>query len=100
GHRFVTHYKRLRDCGDSIIRLRDQVQPLGDKLAAVVWQVPSNFQCNPENGIDRLAEFCETLKLWPGVGHALELRHRSWFNDEVAAVLREHGVAVCMGDAP
>lgn len=100
GHRFVTHYKRLRDCGDSIIRLRDQVLPLGDKLAAVLWQVPSNFQCNKKDGIDRLAEFCQTLRLWPGVGHALELRHRSWFRDEVAAVLREHDVAVCMGDAP
>ena len=96
GHRFVTHYKRLRDCDESITRLRDQCAPLKEKLAAVVWQLPSNFQCN----IDRLREFCVSLQQWRDVGHALELRHRSWFCDDVAAVMREYGVAVCMGDAP
>lgn len=96
GHRFVTHYKRLRDCAESITRLRDQCAPLKEKLAAVVWQLPSNFQCN----LDRLREFCIDLKQWDSVGHALELRHRSWFHEEAAAVMREYGVAVCMGDAP
>lgn len=96
GHRFVTHYKRLKGCDESIIRLRDQAHPLREKLAAVVWQLPSNFQCN----VPRLEEFCEALRAWPGVGHALELRHKSWFTDEVAAVMGRYGVGVCMGDAP
>jgi uncharacterized protein YecE (DUF72 family) len=100
GHRFVTHYKRLRDCGDSIIRLRDQVAPLREKLAAVIWQLPSNFACREDGGLERLADFMHALKLWPAVKHALELRHRSWFTDAVAQVLREANVAVCMGDAP
>jgi hypothetical protein len=39
-HRFVTHYKRLRDCRDSIVRLCDQARHLGPKLAAVLWQLP------------------------------------------------------------
>ncbi|HEY5950984.1 MAG TPA: DUF72 domain-containing protein [Kofleriaceae bacterium] len=96
GHRFVSHYKRLRDCRDSIIRLRDQAQPLHEKLAAVVWQLPSNFQCS----IERLEDFMRSLEAWQGVRHALELRHRSWFVPEVAAILRANNVAVCMGDAP
>src|ERR1041385_723010 len=96
GHRFVTHYKRLRDCGESIIRLRDQVQPLREKLGAVVWQLPSNFSCN----LERLDDFMRALRLWPGVRHALELRHKSWFIDEVAQIMRSSNVAVCMGDAP
>jgi uncharacterized protein YecE (DUF72 family) len=95
GHRFVTHYKRLRDCGESILRLRDQSAPLGDKLAAVVWQLPSTFKLD----LGRLEEFCRALAAWP-IGHALELRHKSWFTDETAAVLRAHGVAVCLSDAP
>jgi uncharacterized protein YecE (DUF72 family) len=96
GHRFVTHYKRLRDCEDSVVRLRDQAAGLGDKLAAVVWQLPSNF------GIDlpRLAAFAGALKRWPTVVHSLELRHRSWFTPEVAALLREEAIAVCLSDAP
>jgi uncharacterized protein YecE (DUF72 family) len=95
GHRFVTHYKRLRDCADSVVRLRDQASHLGDKLAAVIWQLPSNF------GIDlaRLDDFLRALERW-NVRHALELRHASWFVDAVAERLRAAGVAVCLGDAP
>jgi uncharacterized protein YecE (DUF72 family) len=95
GHRFVTHYKRLRDCGDSVARLRDQAIALGDKLAAVVWQLPASFQRDDA----RLDDFLRTLETWC-VPHALELRHRSWFVPEVAARLRDENVAVCMGDAP
>jgi uncharacterized protein YecE (DUF72 family) len=96
GHRFVSHYKRLRDCRDSIIRLRDQVQPLKEKLAAVVWQLPSNFQCS----LERLEDFMRSLAAWRDVRHAIELRHKSWFVPEVAEVMRASNVAVCMGDAP
>jgi uncharacterized protein YecE (DUF72 family) len=95
GHRFVTHYKRLRDCEPSIVRLRDQASGLGDKLAAVVWQLPSHFALD----LQRLADFLRALAVWP-VRHALEMRHRSWFVPEVAARLREADVAVCQSDAP
>jgi uncharacterized protein YecE (DUF72 family) len=95
GHRFVTHYKRLRGCAPSIERLRDQAGTLGDKLAAVVWQLPSSFALD----LVRLDDFIAALEVWP-VRHALELRHRSWFVPEVAARLRKAGVAVCLSDAP
>jgi len=95
GHRFVTHYKRLRDCADSIVRLRDQAGHLGRKLAAVVWQLPSNFALD----LDRLDDFLQALPSWR-IRHAIELRHRSWFIPAVAERLRTAGVAVCMSDAP
>ena len=31
--------------------------------------------------------------------HAIEFRHASWFDDEVAACLRNHDIAVCQSDA-
>jgi uncharacterized protein YecE (DUF72 family) len=96
GHRFVTHYKRLGSVDDSVVLLRDQARGLGDKLAAVVWQLPSTFAVN----LPRLDGFLASLRLWPEVRHALELRHRSWFVDEVAERLQRARVAVCMGDAP
>jgi uncharacterized protein YecE (DUF72 family) len=96
GHRFVTHYKRLKDCEDSIIRLRDQAKHLGTKLRSVVWQLPSNFSVD----LPRLDGFLRGLDAWGDVRHALELRHRSWFVDAAADRLREARVAVCMGDAP
>ena len=95
GHRFVTHYKRLRGCGESVIRLREQSAPLGATLAAVVWQLPSNFQLD----LARLDDFVGALREWP-IRHALELRHRSWFVPEVSDRLRAANVAVCLGDAP
>jgi uncharacterized protein YecE (DUF72 family) len=96
GHRFVTHYKRLRDCEDSIVRLRDQARHLGPKLGAVVWQLPGNFAID----VPRLESFVRALATWSDVRHAIELRHRSWFVPEVADLLSDGGVAVCQSDAP
>jgi uncharacterized protein YecE (DUF72 family) len=95
GHRYVTHYKRLAGCEDSIIRLRDQASGLGDKLAAVVWQLPDRFAID----LARLDSFLAALRVWP-VRHSLEMRHASWFVPEVAARLADAGVAVCLSDAP
>lgn len=95
GHRFVTHYKRLRDCRDSILRLRDQAAPLRDKLAAVIWQLPANFTLD----LPRLSDFLGALRAWP-IRHTLELRHASWFIPAVESRLRDAGVGVCLGDAP
>jgi uncharacterized protein YecE (DUF72 family) len=96
GHRFVTHYKRLRDAADSVVRLRDQARGLGDKLAAVVWQLPARFEAS----VPRLDDFLRALEGWPDARHALELRHRSWFVPAVADRLRAARVAVCLSDAP
>jgi uncharacterized protein YecE (DUF72 family) len=96
GHRFVTHYKQLRDVDRSIVRLRDQASALGDKLAAVVWQLPARRTVDPE----RLAGFLAALRAWPSARHALELRHRSWFTAEIAEMLAAAGVASCLSDAP
>jgi uncharacterized protein YecE (DUF72 family) len=95
-HRFITHYRRLRDVSDSIERLRRPALGLGDRLAAVVWQLPADFRCD----LDRLRSFLPELVRWPEVRHALELRHQSWFTDEVADLLAAARVAVCLSDAP
>ncbi|KAB2889083.1 MAG: DUF72 domain-containing protein [Kofleriaceae bacterium] len=75
GHRFVTHYRRLGDCTDSVIRLRDPARGLGRKLLAVLWQLPSRFACD----LARLDGFLTAIEHWPEVRHVLEPRHRSWF---------------------
>jgi uncharacterized protein YecE (DUF72 family) len=96
GHRFVTHYKQLRNCGESIGRLREQSSPLADKLGAVLWQLPSRQAAD----LGKLRGFLADLGGWPGVDHVLELRHPSWFTDEVAALLAAHRVTNCLSDAP
>jgi uncharacterized protein YecE (DUF72 family) len=96
GHRFITHYKRLRDASESVERVLAQASGLGDKLAAVVWQLPARFTCD----LARLDDFLGVLAGFTHVRHALELRHKSWFTDEVATRLARARVASCISDAP
>jgi uncharacterized protein YecE (DUF72 family) len=95
-HRYITHYKRLRDVQASIDLLRRPASALGDKLAAVVWQLPADMACDR----DRLRAFLAELSAWPETRHALEMRHRSWFTGAVAGDLADARVAVCLSDAP
>ena len=95
GHRFLTHFKRLRDCADSVARQRDRACALGDKLAAVVWQLPSSLEMD----LARLDDFVRALATWR-VRHAIEMRHRSWFVPQVARRLADANIAVCLSDAP
>lgn len=95
-HRYITHYKRLRDARASVDLLRRPARALGDKLAAVVWQLPADLAFDR----DRLRGFLAELARWRGTRHALEMRHRSWFTDEVADALSLARVAVCISDAP
>src|SRR5213596_1401300 len=96
GHRYVTHNKKLLDVEDAVIRCRESASPLGKRLAAMVWQLPAFLK----KDIRRLEKFVETLRHWETTRHAIEFRHRSWFDDEVADCLEKHAVAVCMSDAP
>jgi uncharacterized protein YecE (DUF72 family) len=96
GHRFLTHYKRLRECEASIALQRAPTLALGEKLVAVVWQLPASFRVD----VERLHGFLHALERWPEVRHALELRHASWFTTEVATMLERARVAACLSDAP
>jgi uncharacterized protein YecE (DUF72 family) len=96
GHRYVTHNKKLLDLEESVIRCRESASPLGKRLAAVVWQLPAFLK----KDTDRLEKFLDALRQWKSTRHAIEFRHKSWFDDEVTERLRRHAVAVCMSDAP
>jgi uncharacterized protein YecE (DUF72 family) len=95
-NRYLTHNLKLTRPIDPIRLERSRAAGLGKKLAAVVWQLPRNFQRN----LPRLETFARALRLWRSTRHAIEFRHPSWFDDEVAACLRRHRIAVCQSDAP
>jgi len=94
-NRYLTHNKKLADAVHSIALERGRAQALGDKLVAVLWQLPGNYKKH----MGRLDGFLHALEGWPEVRHVLEFRHRSWFVDEVADSLSRHRVAVCQSDA-
>lgn len=93
--RYLTHMKRLTDMERGVARFYERIAPLAEspKLGPVLWQLPENFHRDD----DRLAGALERL---PPGRHCFEFRHESWFDGKVYALLREHGVALVVGDHP
>jgi uncharacterized protein YecE (DUF72 family) len=93
--RYLTHIKRLRELRGRIERLVEPLEPLmqAGKMGPLLWQLPENFHRDDE----RLAE---ALKAFPKLRNCIEFRHPSWFAPEVLELLREHGVALVIGDHP
>jgi uncharacterized protein YecE (DUF72 family) len=81
--------------GDGIERFYEQIAPLRDagRLGPILWQLPENFHRDDQ----RLAGWLRAL---PAGRHTIEFRHPSWFAPPVLAALREHGVALTIGDHP
>ena len=93
--RYLTHIKRLTDLDQGVARFYERIEPLlgSAKFGPVLWQLPENFHRDD----DRLANALARL---PAGRHCFEFRHASWFVPDVYAVLREHGVALVIGDHP
>jgi uncharacterized protein YecE (DUF72 family) len=83
----ITHFKRLKGVEEEASYLMETVRTLGPKLGALLVQLPPNFA--RDDG--RLSAF---LDLISGVRAALEVRHPSWLEPEVFALLERHGVAL------
>ncbi len=95
GSRFITHVKRLLDPDEPLERFFDGVLHLGEKLRAVLWQLPPGFTRDTA----RLERFLAALGRY-SVRNALEFRHDSWCTDEIFDLCREARVALCMADWP
>jgi uncharacterized protein YecE (DUF72 family) len=99
--RYVTHIKRLLDVQEHLPLLYERIEPLlrSPKLGPLLWQLPPTFQADH----DRLARALEHLHGIPngsGQRHAFEFRHPSWFTEQTYTLLREHNVALVIGDRP
>jgi uncharacterized protein YecE (DUF72 family) len=94
-NRYLTHITRLSFPLESLQAERTRCQPLGDKLAVVLWQMPSGLH----RDLERLQAFLSRLAHWPEPRHVVEFRHESWFVAETAQLLGAHRVAACQSDA-
>jgi uncharacterized protein YecE (DUF72 family) len=93
-HQRITHIKRLRDAAEASAEFLASLEPLREakKLGPVLFQLPPNFKCD----VVRLREFLAGLPSW--VRAAFEFRHESWFSEDVYAVLRGAGAALCVAE--
>ena len=90
--RRITHHAKLEDTGDAVGFLSSRVARLEDKLGCVLFQLPPFLR----KGAERLDAF---LAAWPReLPAAVEFRHASWFDEEIADILSKHGAALCVSD--
>jgi uncharacterized protein YecE (DUF72 family) len=94
--RYLTHIKRLRDLGPGLERFLERIDPMlgSPQLGPLLWQLPPTFRRDDERLADALARLPRALR------HCVEFRHPSWFVEDTYALLREHGVALAIGDRP
>lgn len=96
GNKYLTRYKRLAEPEESLLLEKERADGMGGKLSVVLWQLPASFKKDAE----KLSDLVNALgRLWPEMRFAIEFRHKSWFDDEVAAILRENGIANCISHA-
>lgn len=93
GSRFLTHVRRLREPQEPVARLLDRLAGLGDRLGAVLLQLPPTLQ--RDTG---LLDAC--LACFPAaVRVAVEPRHPSWWDPGVREVLERRGAALVWADS-
>ncbi len=91
--RRITHEARLSGCEPVTEAFCEAAATLGEKLGALLFQLPPSFRKN----VDVLARFLATLP--SGVRPAFEFRHVSWHDAAVIDLLHEHGAALCVADS-
>ncbi len=90
--RRITHIKRLKECEEETEYLFKTARTLGERLGAILFQLPPFLR----KDAPRLADF---LKLIPeNSKSAFEFRHESWFEQDVYDSLKERGCALCFAD--
>jgi uncharacterized protein YecE (DUF72 family) len=88
----ITHHKRLTAVDDDVRYFLETSAVLGAKRGPLLFQLPPYLKMDA--GL--LGSFLVLLP--PGTRAAFEFRHPSWFTDEVYALLRRHGAALCLAD--
>lgn len=92
--RYLTHVRRLSSPSEPVRRLVDHSSGLGRKGGPILLQLPATLRAEP-------ARLVSCLKAFPSdVRVAFEPRHESWYTDEVADILVQHGAALCLSDTP
>ena len=88
----ITHWKRLVDVGEDVSSFLERARRLGERLGAVLFQVP------PTMTFDTAVMDTFAASLPQGSTYAFEPRHPSFLTVDAEDRLREHGIALCLND--
>jgi uncharacterized protein YecE (DUF72 family) len=88
----ITHIKRLRDAAEEVRFLTGSSRQLGERRGPILFGLPPNLK----KDLPRLDAF---LALLPSdLEAAFEFRNATWLDDDVFALLRAAGAALCVAD--
>ena len=91
--RRITHDSRLKNAGELAARFCLVASTLGDKLGALLFQLPPNLK----KDLPLLDAFLSELP--SRVCAAFEFRHPSWLEDDVFVKLASRNIALCVADS-
>lgn len=89
----VTHWAKLRNCGDTMRFFQQVISDLEAKLGPVLFQLPPTLK--KDAGL--LESFLTDVP--DGMRCAFEFRDASWFDDEIYALLRGRNLALCIAES-
>jgi uncharacterized protein YecE (DUF72 family) len=90
--RRITHEQRLRESESNVTEFLRRAGALGDKLGALLFQLPPYLK----KDLPRLRDFLALLP--PEREIAFEFRNASWQDDEVYAALASRAAMLCVTD--
>lgn len=91
--RRITHDSRLRNCRDLVASFCGVAGSLGEKLGALLFQLPPNLKKDLQVFDAFLAD------LPPRAPAAFEFRHPSWLEEDVFERLATRNFALCVADS-
>ena len=86
----ITHDNKLEDFESTLTYFYSVVNKLGPKLGPIVAQLPPSIKV--EKHMNTMKKFIDGLN--PKYEHAIEFRHKSWFNPEVYELLQAHDISM------
>src|SRR5215210_4000853 len=91
-NRFLTHMKKLVGCDEDVDRFIGLTRRLERTLGPILYQLPPSLH----KDVRRLDAFLARLPM--DLEHVVEFRHKSWYDEEVLALLDRHGAGFVSHD--
>lgn len=91
-NRFITHMKKLLECAEETDRFIELARRLGPALGPLLYQLPPSLH----KDLGRLDAFLGRLPT--DLEQVVEFRHKSWYDEEVLALLDRHNVGFVVHD--
>jgi uncharacterized protein YecE (DUF72 family) len=91
-NRFITHMKKLLDCEEPLATFIGLARLLGDTLGPLLHQLPPSLH----KDLPRLDAFLQRLPA--DLEHVIEFRDKSWYEQDVLALLDRHGAGFVTHD--